>query len=92
MSEINIHYPLDCHKDHSKQTVQKLLFALKEKYSIDHDFINDHQCTLTGSGVSGQLNIEDGGVEIYAKLGFLMMPFKNIIESEIINKLNESFQ
>ena len=91
MSEINIHYPLDCHKDHSKKTVQHLLVALKDKYSINHEFINDHQCTLSGSGVKGQLTLADDGIEIFAKLGFFMLPFKSIIETEIINKLNEYF-
>lgn len=91
MSEINITYPLDCHKDHSKETVQKLLSALEEKYAIKHQFINDQACTLSGTGVSGQLTLEEDGISIYAKLGFFMTPFKSIIETEIINKLNESF-
>jgi len=91
MSEINITYPVDCHKDHSKVTVQSMLHALDEKYSIKHEFVNEHECTLSGSGVSGQLTLEDDGIEIYAKLGFFMIPFKRIIETEIINKLNEYF-
>ncbi len=91
MSEINITYPLDCHKDHSKDTVQNLLDALAEKYAIKHIFVTDHQCNLTGSGINGTLAIEDHGIEIYAKLGFFMAPFKSVIEKEIINKLNETF-
>ncbi len=91
MSEINITYPVDCHKDHSKETVQAMLHALEDKYGIKHQFVDEHECTLSGSGVSGQLTLEDDGIEIYAKLGFFMMPFKSIIETEIINKLNEYF-
>lgn len=91
MSEINISYPLDCHKDHSKKTVQSMLHALQQKYAIKHHFTNEHECTLSGSGVSGKLTLEDDGIEIHAKLGFFMMPFKSVIESEIINKLDEYF-
>ncbi len=91
MSEININYPLDCHLDHSKETVQTLLNALADKYAINHEFIDDATCNLSGSGVSGQLTISDEGIDIYAKLGFFMIPFKGVIESEIITKLNESF-
>ena len=91
MSEINITYPLDCHKDHSKKTVLSMLNALEEKYAIKHEFINEQECTLSGSGVSGQLNLENNSIEIYAKLGFFMTPFKSTIETEILNKLNEYF-
>ncbi len=91
MSEINISYPLDCHIDHSKETLQSLLVALENKYSIKHEFTSDHECNLSGSGVSGQLTLDDDGIEIYAKLGFFMIPFKTVIEAEIMNKLEESF-
>ncbi len=92
MSEINISYPLECHIDHSKETIQTLLNALENKYSIKHEFTSEHECTLSGSGVSGQLVLDDEGIEIYAKLGFFMIPFKTVIEAEIMNKLDESFQ
>ena len=92
MSEINISYPLDCHIDDSKETLVSLLHALEEKYSITHEFINDHECTLSGSGVSGSLTLHASGIEIHARLGFFMIPFKTVIESEIRNKLDESFQ
>jgi putative polyhydroxyalkanoate system protein len=91
MSEININYPLDCHIDHSKQTLQTLLAALEQKYAIKHEFDSETECTLSGSGVHGQLTIHDDKIAIYAKLGFFMMPFRSIIETEIINKLDECF-
>ena len=91
MSEINITYPLDCHKDHSKETVELMLHALEEKYAIKHEFINEQECTLSGTGVSGQLTLEEADIKIYAKLGFFMLPFKSTIETEIVNKLNEYF-
>ncbi len=92
MSEINISYPLDCHIDHSKETLQSLLNALENKYSIKHEFTSEHECKLSGSGVSGQLVLDEEGIEIHAKLGFFMIPFKTVIEAEIMNKLDESFQ
>lgn len=92
MSEININYPLDCSIDHSKSTVQSLLNALADKYSINHEFIDEETCTLSGSGVSGQLSISAQGIDIYAKLGFFMIPFKSVIETEILAKLDESFK
>lgn len=91
MSEIHITYPLDCHIDHSKETTQNLLNALEQKYAIKHEFINEHECKLSGSGVSGQLSILEDGLEIFVKLGFFMIPFKSVIEAEINNKLAESF-
>ncbi len=91
MSEIIINYPLDCHIDHSKKTLQTMLAALKEKYAIEHEFDSDTECRLSGSGVNGKIIILDDSVHINAKLGFFMIPFKSVIENEIINKLDESF-
>lgn len=91
MSEIHIHYPLDCHIDHSKETVKGLLSALEEKYAIKHEFVDEHECVLKGSGVTGRLELLEDCIDINAKLGFFMSPFKSIIEAEIINKLNEKF-
>jgi len=91
MSDINITYSVDCHQDRSKETVQSMLLALEDKYAIKHEFINEQECALTGSGVTGQLTLEDKVINIHAKLGFFMLPFKSVIETEIINKLNEYF-
>ncbi len=91
MSEINITYPLDCHVKHSKDTVLAMLTALEEKYSIKHHFLNEHECKLTGTGISGELLLDEAGIEIFVKLGFLMTPFKGTIETEIVNKLDEYF-
>lgn len=91
MSEINISYPLDCHIDDSKETLLSLLHALEDKYAIRHEFISEHECNLSGSGVSGILTLDEESIEIHAKLGFFMIPFKTVIEAEIRNKLDESF-
>lgn len=91
MSDIEINYPLDCHIDHSKDTVQSLLTALEDKYSIKHEFTDEHHCKLSGSGVSGQLQLKEDCIDISVQLGFFMLPFKSVIETELINKLNEKF-
>ncbi len=91
MSEININYPLECHIDHSKQTLQTMLTALQDKYAIQHEFDTETECKLSGSGVTGKILIHDDRIEIYAKLGFFMIPFKTVIENEIINKLDQCF-
>ncbi|MCB1584234.1 MAG: polyhydroxyalkanoic acid system family protein [Marinicella sp.] len=91
MSEICINYPFDCHIDHSKETLKVMLNALEEKYAIQHHFISESECNLSGAGVNGQLTIHNDSIDIYAKLGFFMMPFKSIIEKEILDKLNEHF-
>lgn len=92
MSDITINYPLECHIEHSKATVQALLEALEEKYAIKHEFIDEHACNLTGTGVKGQLQLLDDCIDIQAKLSFLMLPFKSVIEAEIISKLDEKFK
>lgn len=91
MSEININYPFDCHIAHSKETLKTMLKALEEKYAIQHQFESETECKLSGAGVNGQLTIHDDSIDIYAKLGFFMVPFKSMIEKEIIDKLNEHF-
>lgn len=91
MSEIKINYPFDCHIDHSKETLKSMLRALEEKYAIQHQFKSETECKLSGAGINGHLTINDDSIDIYAKLGFFMMPFKSTIESEILNKLNEHF-
>ena len=91
MSEIKINYPVDCQLDESVETMSHLLQLLEQKYGIRHRFENDHECTLSGSGVDGQVYIGEDGIEIFAKLGFFMIPFKSVIETEIISKLDEHF-
>ncbi|MFC3193665.1 polyhydroxyalkanoic acid system family protein [Marinicella sediminis] len=91
MSEININYPVDCQADESLETMTHLLQLLEQKYGITHQFINDRECQLSGSGVKGQVQINDEGIEIFARLGFFMIPFKSVIETEILTKLDEHF-
>ena len=92
MSRIYIQYPC---ADHPKEIiaarVTELLHKLEDKYGIAHEFTCDDQCDLTGSGINGQLKIDDDGIEIDAKLGFMMMAFKAMIETEIKTKLDETF-
>jgi len=91
MSKINLTYPLDCHIEHAKTTLQGMLHALQEKYAINHDFVSEHECHLSGAGVDGQVFIKDNEIEVYAKLGFFMAPFKSVIEAEIIKQLDKCF-
>ena len=91
MSEINLTYPLDCDIEHAKATVQGMLHALQEKYAINHQFVSEHECHLSGSGVDGQLLIKDDEINVYAKLGFFMSPFKSVIETEIVKQLDQCF-
>lgn len=91
MSEININYPVECQLEESVETMRHLLQLLEQKYGIKHQFEDDHVCLLSGSGVDGQVNIGEDGIEIFARLGFFMIPFKSVIENEIITKLDEHF-
>jgi putative polyhydroxyalkanoate system protein len=91
MSDINISYPVDCEPRESVQTLSHMLQLLEQKYGIKHRFINDLECELSGSGVNGQISVSDEEIEVFARLGFFMIPFKSVIESEIVSKLDEYF-
>ncbi|MCF6318192.1 MAG: polyhydroxyalkanoic acid system family protein [Proteobacteria bacterium] len=91
MSKINIKYEVTCDAEQSNQLIKTLLLALEDKYGIRHKYTDTYTCQLEGSGVTGELFIHDDRVEIDARLGFFMIPFKTVIENEIISKLNESF-
>lgn len=92
MSKIFINYPCDEHpKEEIKARVIELLQKLEDKYGITHEFTSDDACDLSGTGVTGQVNIDDNGIAIEASLGFMMMAFKGMIESELMTKLDEAF-
>lgn len=92
MSKIYINYPCSEHpKEVITAKVAELLHKLEDKYGICHEFTEDNNCQLSGSGINGQVTIHDDGIEIDAKLGFMMMAFKGMIENEIQTKLDETF-
>lgn len=92
MSKIYIKYPCSEHpKEIIAERVTELLHKLENKYGISHEFTCDDHCDLSGSGIDGQVKIHDDGIEIEAKLGFMMMAFKGMIENEIKTKLEDTF-
>ena len=58
MSKIYINYPCSEHpKEVITAKVAELLHKLEDKYGICHEFTEDNNCQLSGSGINGQVTM-----------------------------------
>ncbi len=90
MSRITIAHPISEDTAHQDKLLE-LLDALERKYGIHYHTDDGRIFSIEGNGISGTVNVADGTLHIDARLGFLMMAFKPVIENEIHNQLNEHF-
>ena len=68
--------------DEARKTANELAVDLSERFSIDYDWSGD-VLKLHRSGVKGQLEVDDQHIHIKLELGFMLRPFKDRIEREI---------
>lgn len=86
------------HRSHTLGLKKARKIAFKWAEQVENEF--DMQCTyeegdekdcveFSRSGVKGDLLVTENGFELNAELGFLLGAFKNRIEQEIVNNLDQ---
>jgi putative polyhydroxyalkanoate system protein len=74
----------------AKSAVSKLAANISQKFAIQTQWQGE-TLQFERSGVSGEIALQPGRIDIQADLSFLLTPLKSRIEAEIENSLNEHF-
>ncbi|OZG74894.1 poly(3-hydroxybutyrate) depolymerase [Hahella sp. CCB-MM4] len=73
--------------EHAKETANELAVSLSERFSVDYQW-QDNVLKFKRSGIKGQLEVTPGKLHIRLELGLLVRPFKDRIEQEVHNHLD----
>ncbi len=90
MSQIDIQHPHSLSKTDARAAIEEVARKLQERFQIDHHWEGD-TLHFSRSGVDGVIELASKGLNVSAKLGFLMAMFKDPIEAEIRRVLSERF-
>lgn len=90
MSHINIRHSHSLSKSHARKAVEDVAKKLEERFGVTSGWEGD-VLNFSRSGVDGHIALEDKGLHVTAKLGFLQAMFKDPIEAEIRRVLSERF-
>jgi putative polyhydroxyalkanoate system protein len=71
----------------AKTTADELAVGLSERFGVDYRW-QDDILKFRRPGVKGQLEVDDEHIHIKLELGFMVRPFKDRIEREIHNHLD----
>ncbi|MCB1603682.1 MAG: polyhydroxyalkanoic acid system family protein [Xanthomonadales bacterium] len=91
MSSILIIHQHNCSKNEACQRAEHMLDDIANDYNLEIEHDGDGQIYFSGSGIQGEVEINQEEIHISASLGFLMLAFKPIISDKIKNKLEEIF-
>ena len=91
MNTINITHAHCYDKETACIKADKMLEDLARKYGLSIETDGDGNITFNGSGISGNVEICENEIYLFAKLGFLMSAMKPIIAGEIQNRLEKNF-
>jgi len=84
------------HRDHSltldqaREATETIASQLADRYEVSHHW-QDDSLHFERSGVSGQIDLEPGAIQVNVRLGFLLAPLKHRLEQEIQRELDEGF-
>lgn len=88
MSKIDITRPHALPIEQGRTVLKKFAEELTSKYGGSYNE-TDEGLTFKGPGIEGQIVLDPRIVNIKAKLGLLMGPFKSAIEQQINEKMDE---
>jgi putative polyhydroxyalkanoate system protein len=74
----------------AKAAVERVAKAIAKEYGIGHEW-DGNVLNFGRTGVTGTISVAKHDVHIHAELGFLMGALKNVIEREIVRKLDDEF-
>lgn len=90
VSRIDIRHAHALPKPQARKAVDEVARKLQERFQVDCSWTGD-MLNFSRSGIDGHIALEDGGLHVFAKLGFLAAMFKDPIEAEIRRVLQERF-
>ena len=90
MSEINISRPHYTTLRHARKGAERIAEELGEEFGIDHAW-EGNTLRFQRRGVEGHIEVSKKEVEIYVKLGFLLIALRPRIEHEINRFCDENF-
>lgn len=88
MSKIDISRDHTLSIEQGRKVLKKFAEELTGKYGGSYSE-TDEGLTFKGPGIEGQITLDQRVVNIKAKLGLLMGPFKGAIEQQIHEKMDE---
>jgi len=91
MNKISISHNHNHEKDKACHKAELMLEELADKYGLDIESDGIGNITFSGSGIDGEVNIDQNQITIKATLGFLMIAMKPVISNEISSKLKNIF-
>lgn len=92
MSHIQISHNHSCvDKTEACQRAETMLEDIANDYGLEIHHDGEGHFDFSGSGISGQVTIDDDSVNLDASLGFLMLAMKGAIEAGIQKKLDKTF-
>ena len=79
--------------DHTKaiSEAEQLLEELSREYGVGIEQRAEGQYAFSGSGVNGTVQITPAEIVVEARLGFLAMAIKPVLEEKITAKLKQHF-
>lgn len=70
---------------------EQLLEELSQEYGVAINCLNEGCFGFSGSGVEGTVHVNPENIEVQARLGFLAMAIKPMLEAKIQEKLEQHF-
>ena len=90
MSEINISRPHYTTLKRARKGAERIAEELGEEFGLDHAW-EGNTLNFQRMGVEGHIKVSKKDVEVYVKLGFLLMALRPRIEHEINRFCDENF-
>lgn len=90
MADIDVTRPHGRSPEEVRRRAERLIEKLGERYQVKHRWEGD-TLHFSRSGLSGKLDITPDKVQVTAKLGMLLKPFKSRIAQEVENAMNTAF-
>ena len=91
MSNIDISHSHSLSMKKARAVAEDLAKQLAQQYDLDYEWeannLNFHR-----SGVSGNINVSENSIDIKAKLGWLLVAMRGMIEAEIHRVLGKHFE
>lgn len=91
MSTVSISHSHTLSHDDALQLADELGSELAEKYSLNTEWDED-TLNFEGAGVHGYIDVTPNSIDIVAKLGFMWLPMRGMIQSEMRRILDEHFE
>jgi putative polyhydroxyalkanoate system protein len=91
MSHISINHPHALDHQSAIEEAEQLLNELSQEYGVTIQNTEENQYAFAGSGVEGIVEVKPECIDVQAKLGFLAMAIKPVLEAKIQEKLQKHF-